>query len=77
MSQSAILVGLLAATFILYVAAKGRLPTYTGVLWGKASQPAAGSGSGGSGGSGGGSGGLDASTVVSIGAHVLPFVLGA
>jgi len=48
-SQSSLLVGLLAVTFLLYVAAKGRLPVYTGVLWGKES---GGSGSGGSGGGG-------------------------
>lgn len=34
MSQSAVLVGLLAAGFLLYLAAKGRLPTYTAALWG-------------------------------------------
>ena len=47
MSQSSILVGLLAVTFLLYVAAKGRLPTYTNVLWGKQSKDG-GSGGGGS-----------------------------
>lgn len=36
MSQSALLVGLLAAGFLMYLAAKGRLTTYTGVLWGPA-----------------------------------------
>lgn len=46
MSQSSLLVGLLAAAFLLYVAAKGRLPTYTAVLWGKQSS---GDSSGGSG----------------------------
>lgn len=51
MSQSSLLVGLLAAAFLLYVAAKGRLPVYTGVLWG--AKPKSSSG----GGSGGGSGG--------------------
>lgn len=34
MSQSATVVGLLALAFVLYVAARGRLTAYTGVLWG-------------------------------------------
>lgn len=34
MTQSSLLVGLLAATFLLYLAARGRLPTYTEALWG-------------------------------------------
>jgi hypothetical protein len=34
MSQSSLLVGLLAFGFVLFVAARGRLPVYTGVLWG-------------------------------------------
>jgi len=71
-SQSSLLVGLLAAAFLLYVAARGRLPVYTGVLWGPAS---GGSGSGGGGSSGGG-GGFDVGTAVNIGEHLLPFVLG-
>lgn len=51
MTQSSLLVGLLAAAFLLYVAAKGRLPVYTNVLWGPAPK-AAGSGGGGGGDSG-------------------------
>lgn len=37
MSQSAVLVGLLAAGFLLYLAARGRVSSYTSVLWGPAS----------------------------------------
>jgi hypothetical protein len=37
MSQSALTVGLLGVAFILYLAAKGRLPAYTAVLWGDTS----------------------------------------
>jgi hypothetical protein len=34
MSQSAIILGALLAGFVLYLAAKNRLSTYVGVLWG-------------------------------------------
>ncbi len=71
LSQSTLLVGLLAAAFLLYVAAKGRLPTYTGVLWGKKADA-----------SNSGGGGDDKSktdktvdTAITIGEHVLPYVL--
>ena len=67
MSQSAVLVGLLAATFLLYVAAKGRLPVYTAVLWGKQTS---GSGSGGS-----GSGGSTAATVATVAKTAAPWLL--
>jgi hypothetical protein len=50
MSQSALVVGLLALAFILYVAARGRLPSYTAVLWGSPAKPASGSGTKSSGG---------------------------
>lgn len=46
MSQSALLVGLLAVAFLLYVAAKGRLPVYTNVLWGPKPSGTSGSGTG-------------------------------
>lgn len=45
MSQSALLVGLLAAAFLLYVAAKGRLPVYTQALLGPAPKQASSGGS--------------------------------
>lgn len=48
MSQSAYLVGALLAAFVLYLAARGRLNTYAGVLFGAA--PSSGSTSGGGGG---------------------------
>ena len=46
MSQSGFIVGALLAAFVLYLAAKGRLSVYTGVLWGGS---ASGSGTGGGG----------------------------
>lgn len=80
MSQSSLLVGLLAAAFLLYVAASGRLTVYTNVLWGK---PQA-SGSGGSGSSGGSGGGSDGGgnsglmdKAINLGEHALPFILAA
>lgn len=45
MSQSAFIVGILVAGFLVYLAAKGRLQTYTGVLWGSAAAPAKSGGS--------------------------------
>lgn len=72
MSQSSLLVGLLAATFLLYVAANGRLPVYTGVLWG----PKPGSGSNGGNGGSGQHHGPDLSTIIDVGEHVLPFIVG-
>lgn len=68
MSQSSLLVALLAAAFLLYVAANGRLQTYTGVLWGKKADDA---------GSGGGKSDTTkaVNTAVTIGEHVLPLVL--
>lgn len=56
LSQSTVLVGLLAAAFVLYVTAKGRLPAYTQVLLGPAPKDTSGSGGSSSGGSGGSSG---------------------
>lgn len=54
MSQSAFTVAILLAAFVLFLAAKNRLNTYSAVLWGatKAAPPAS------SGGSGGGIGSL-------------------
>lgn len=68
MSQSTVLVGLIAAAFLLYVAAKGRLPVYTDVLWGAKPAPSAKPSNGGSGGSGGsnGSGGFDWHTAMTV-----------
>lgn len=34
MTQSSFIAGALIAGFVLYLAAKGRLPVYTAVLWG-------------------------------------------
>lgn len=34
MNQSGFLVGTLLAAFVLFLAARGRLPVYAGVLWG-------------------------------------------
>lgn len=59
MSQSSFLVAMLIAGFLFYLAAKGRLGSYTAVLWGDTAQ-AAPSGGGGSGGSSGGSGWIQA-----------------
>ncbi len=39
MSQSSLIVAALLAGFVLYLAAKGRLTTYTGVLWGQTAAP--------------------------------------
>jgi hypothetical protein len=50
MSQSAAIVAFLLAGFVLYLAAKGRLSTYTNVLWGPTTAPAQSSGGGSSGG---------------------------
>lgn len=63
MSQSAFIAGALLAGFVLYIAAKGRLVTYTAVLWGptQSALPA--------GGSGGGSADVG-STVASVGKAV-------
>lgn len=49
MSQSAFTVAILLAGFVLFLAAKNRLNTYSAVLWGdtKAPSPAGGSSSGG------------------------------
>lgn len=64
MNQSTFIAAALLGSFILYLAAKGRLQTYSAVLWGptKAAVPGtASSGSGSSGGAGGliaGAGGL-------------------
>ena len=44
MSQSAAIVAFLLAGFVLYLAAKGRLSTYTNVLWGPTTAPAQSSG---------------------------------
>lgn len=53
MNQSSIIVATLLAGFVLYVAAKGRLGTYLGVLWGNTAQATPSGSPGGSGGSGG------------------------
>lgn len=52
MSQSSSIVGFLLVAFVLFIAAKGKLPNYTAVLWGntKAPPPSGGTSSGGSGG---------------------------
>lgn len=50
MSQSAVLVASLAAAFVLYVAARGRLAAYSTALLGPAPKPAGGGGGGGNGG---------------------------
>lgn len=68
MSQSATLVAFIVAAFVLYLAAKGRLPVYTGVLWGPPSQ---GSPSGGSSGSSSGGGGFDWAEALKIGETLL------
>ena len=36
MSQSSFIAAALLGGFVLFLAAKGRLPTYTGILWGPA-----------------------------------------
>lgn len=74
MSQSTLLVGLLAAAFLLFVAAKGRLGVYTGVLWGKAPS---GAGSAGGDGKPAGGSGLDLSTAITVGEHLLPALVTA
>lgn len=66
MSQSSVLVGLLVAMFLLFIAAKGRLPVYTSVLWGKKS-----SGSG----SSGGDSGDKVETAAKVAVKFLPYVL--
>lgn len=65
MSQSALLVSMLAAGFLLYVAARGRLPAYASVLWGPAQ----------SSGGGGGGGGVDAEDAAKVALKVLPYVI--
>lgn len=67
MSQSTLIVGLLAAGFLIYLAANNRLGVYTNVLWGPA--PAA-SGAGGSGAGSGLSGGTG-SAIANQGTSVL------
>ena len=37
MNQSSFIVGALLAGFVIYLAAKGRLSTYAGILWGPTS----------------------------------------
>jgi len=39
MSQSGFIAAALLAAFVFYLAAKGRLPVYAGVLWGPTAQP--------------------------------------
>lgn len=53
MNQSAFIVGALLAAFVLFLAARGRLPLYASILWGPAP---GGAGSGSASGSGSGSG---------------------
>jgi hypothetical protein len=71
-SQSSFLVGMLGVGFLLYLAAKGRLPTYTGVLWGNTAQAPAKSGDG-SGGSG--SGGSDWVTYAADAAKIAALIV--
>ena len=52
MTQSSFIVGALVLGFVLFLAVRGRLPTYAAVVWGPKPQPAGGGSS--SGGSGGG-----------------------
>lgn len=82
MSQSGTIAGAILAAFILFLAAKNRLGTYTAVLWGPTAAPppsgnlpSSGSSSGlptipgasgGSGSSGGSIGGIDPSTAADI-----------
>lgn len=47
MNQSSIIAGTLLAAFVLFVAARGRLKAYTGVLWGATAAPKPTGGSGG------------------------------
>lgn len=68
-SQSTLIIGLLAGGFLLYLAANDRLSTYTNVLWGAAPTASSDSGGGGGGGSGGFPGNL-----LSTAAQVFPYV---
>lgn len=73
MSQSTVLIATLAAAFVLFIAARGRLGAYGAVFFGK--PPSSGSGSGGSGSSAGGT----LATVATIGktvAEVAPYLAG-
>lgn len=47
MNQSSFIVAMLLAGFALYLAARGRLPTYAAVLWGPAPSPSSSDGGGG------------------------------
>jgi hypothetical protein len=60
------LVGLLAAAFIMFVAAKGRLPVYTAVLWGKTADGSKAADKG---------GGVSTGDAVKLAAQVAPYVL--
>lgn len=69
MSQSSLLVGLLAAMFIFYIAVHGRLGVYTATLWGDGGNAAGKGTSGGSGGSSGkSSSGPDLGSIVTTAA---------
>lgn len=68
MTQSGLIVGLCSAGFLLYLAAKGRLPVYTAVVWGRSA-----SGGGMGGGAGGGSGDVNTEDAAKIAAQVLPY----
>lgn len=71
MSQSALLVGLLLAAFVLYVAAKGRLATYAGVLFDPAPQSGNSAPSSGSSSSSGSKSGINLDTVITLGETLL------
>lgn len=72
MTQSGFIAGAILALFVLYVAAKGRLTTYTNVLWGPTAAPTP---SGGSGGGGGGPLGIDKPLIGgSAGPSILDFL---
>lgn len=63
MNQSSFILGALLAGFVLFIAARGRLPTYAAVLWGPAPAPPGGSSQGG----GGGIPGMSGSIIPGIG----------
>jgi hypothetical protein len=65
-SQSSVLVATLAAGFLLFIAARGRLPVYTSVLWGST----AGGGTGGK--EGEKKGGIDMNDALDFGGSMLP-----
>jgi hypothetical protein len=69
MSQSSYIAAMLLAGFALFLAAKGRLPTYAAVLWGPAPAPAS------NGGAGGGSTGSSAASTAATAAQIAGTVL--